>query len=289
MPKPLHFNEGRACEAVVRHIERREAAIRTDVHFPEQEGHLAPVELVCTIDRQLYAFEHTGIEPFEGHLRGSAQVDWLINPIVSGVTGRLPPSDDFELHIPVRAMERVRSQNVAAVQQHLIQWIIETAPTLRRPPPGRSDTSIRPRDVPGVPFPVRLYRLAELVIRPGQLQVVHVVSELEEQRAVRIATALAKKMPKLAKWKKEGSARTVLILEENDIQLTNCHFVTDAVLKAEQTLGHVADEIYLVTTSFTPWQVHHVRVDKRTYFDLTDPDERSWDADPTGLTSLTGR
>jgi hypothetical protein len=45
-----------------------------------------------------------------------------------------------------------------------------------------------------------------------------------------------------------------LVLEENDIQLTNCHVVTDAVLKSEEKLGRAADEIYLVTTSFAPWQ-----------------------------------
>jgi hypothetical protein len=38
--------------------------------------------------------------------------------------------------------------------------------------------------------------------------------------------------------------------------------VTSAVLEAEKSLGHAADEIYLVTTSFTPWQVHFLQVDE---------------------------
>jgi hypothetical protein len=43
--------------------------------------------------------------------------------------------------------------------------------------------------------------------------------------------------------------------------LTNCHVVTSEVLEAEKTLGPAAGEIHLVTTSFTPWQVHCLRVD----------------------------
>jgi len=35
---------------------------------PEQEGDVAPVELTCSIGGRLFAFEHTGIEPFERHI-----------------------------------------------------------------------------------------------------------------------------------------------------------------------------------------------------------------------------
>ena len=69
MPNPLRFNEGKACDAVLQHLERRAGATRSAMRFPEKEGHPAPVELVCTIGGRLYAIEHTGIEPFEGHVR----------------------------------------------------------------------------------------------------------------------------------------------------------------------------------------------------------------------------
>jgi hypothetical protein len=77
-------------------------------------------------------------------------------------------------------------------------------------------------------------------------------------------------------------------LEENDIQLTNHQVVTGVVLRSEQTLGRAADEIYLVSTSIEPWHVYFVRVGDRSYFDLSDLDERSWDAHPSRLSSLTG-
>lgn len=153
---------------------------------------------------------------------------------------------------------------------------------------ARMDNRVRPTRVEGVPFDLKLYRMEGFISR-GKLQIVHAVSDIEAGRLERITISLRKKMPKLNAWKRDAGARTVLVLEENDIQLTNCHVVTSAVLEAEKTLGRAADEMYLVTTSFSPWQVHFVRVDDRTYFDLTDPDERSWDADPSELVSLTGR
>ena len=288
MPSRLRFNEGQACDAVLHHLERRAGAARAGMRFPDKERHQAPVELVCTIGDQLYAIEHTGIEPFEGHMRGNAEDERLIQPIVAGVAGRLPQQEEFQLQIPAGAMEGVRGRDVNTVQRLLIDWIIASAPNLRIPPRGRMDTRVQSTQIPGVPFTVKLHRLESRIFR-GELQVVHVVSDVEDLRLERVKTALKKKMPKLAIWKKDAGARTVLVLEENDIQLTNCHVVTDAVLQAEQTLGRAADEIYLVTTSFTPWQVHFVRVGDQSYFDLSDPDERSWDAHPSQLSSLTGR
>jgi hypothetical protein len=77
------------------------------------------------------------------------------------------------------------------------------------------------------------------------------------------------------------------VFEQNDMQLTNVHFVTDALLKAEARFTAPADEVYLVTSTISPWWVHFVRVDTRTYFDLTDPDDRAWEVDPTTLVPLT--
>lgn len=118
----------------------------------------------------------------------------------------------------------------------------------------------------------------EGLVSRDKLQILHRVLRIEAGRF------------RLNAWKRDAGARTVLAVEENGIRVTNCHVVTDAVFEAESTLGHAAaDEIYLVTTSFAPWQVHFLRVDDRSYFDLMNPHDRSWDADPTLLVSLAGR
>ena len=65
----LQFHEGKACDAVVRYLERREGAARANLRFPERERHPASVELLCTIGGHLFALEHTGIEPFAGYMQ----------------------------------------------------------------------------------------------------------------------------------------------------------------------------------------------------------------------------
>lgn len=86
------FNEGKACDAVIRLIEMREASSRHGIRFPERENHLAAVELVCFIGEKLFAFEHTSIEPFERLTELEAKEKRHFQPIRDTLKGRLPPS-----------------------------------------------------------------------------------------------------------------------------------------------------------------------------------------------------
>ena len=42
--------------------------------------------------------------------------------------------------------------------------------------------------------------------------------------------------------------KTVLVLEQNDIHLTNVHQVIHALLETEKNTERIADEVYLVMT-----------------------------------------
>jgi hypothetical protein len=59
-----------------------------------------------------------------------------------------------------------------------------------------------------------------------------------------------RKFGKLAAWKRDHNARTVPVLEENDLFLTNHQLVADALSSAEAGLSNLPDEIFLVSTSF---------------------------------------
>jgi ribosomal protein L30 len=76
----LLFNEGLACDAIIRHLESIEGAQRSDIQWPEKQNHASPVEVVFKIGAKLYALEHTGIEPFEGHVGMTAQANRLFEP-----------------------------------------------------------------------------------------------------------------------------------------------------------------------------------------------------------------
>jgi hypothetical protein len=61
-------------------------------------------------------------------------------------------------------------------------------------------------------------------------------------------TASQRKSPKLAKWKRDSGARTVLVLEEDDLSLTNHLRVADALVSAEATTPDAPDEVFMVST-----------------------------------------
>jgi hypothetical protein len=77
-------NEGKACDAVLRDIEARERAVRRDLIFPEKTHDVGPVELVCTVGARRFAFEHTRIEPFAGHIQLEAEAERHFKPITTG-------------------------------------------------------------------------------------------------------------------------------------------------------------------------------------------------------------
>jgi hypothetical protein len=73
----------------------------------------------------------------------------------------------------------------------------------------------------GVPFQVSLVRFEGIVGMEGRFQLKHLTRGAETPRVERIARACDKKFPKLARWKEIDGARTVLIFEDNDLQLVN--------------------------------------------------------------------
>jgi hypothetical protein len=115
-----------------------------------------------------------------------------------------------------------------------------------------------------------------------------VVDCLEDSRNDRIERACKRKFPKLAVWKTRG-ARTVLILEGVDDQLTNPVDVAKSVLRAEKAVSNVPDEMYFLFSVIEPWSVRHIRVDTRSFFDLVNPEDRAWDVDPQTLSQITNR
>jgi hypothetical protein len=95
-----HFQEGRACDAVLRLLEYQTGDKRQNLRFPEREGHKFPVDLVCELNGVLVALEHTGTEPFEGHVKLQAEAGRRGRPLVDAVASRLPPDQDFDLEVP---------------------------------------------------------------------------------------------------------------------------------------------------------------------------------------------
>jgi len=130
----MAFHEGKACDAVIRVLEAREGESRRDVRSPEKDGDPAPIELTCRIGDRVFAFGHTGIEPFAGHVKFEAEAQRHFGPIRDLLAGKLAPHDVFELHMPAMATQGMRKRELEQIQSALATWIEETAPTIKAVP-----------------------------------------------------------------------------------------------------------------------------------------------------------
>jgi hypothetical protein len=293
------YNEGKAIDAVLRRIEARDHTLRLkdgrspdDLHDPDPQRR---VDYVCTVGHTLYAFEHTGIEPFADQIELEVHNERLFEPIEERFDHRAD-REFWELLVPVEASAGLTGAEAKRVRAAIIEWIETNA--ARFPITLLYDRYSNPalgETVAGVTFPFSLHRWA--LSGPhfpsesplcGRFKVKYIVSgNLEQARIVRLQKACQDKYPKLATWKRDACARTVLVLEENDLSLTNHQRVTDALIPAEAAIPDTADEVFLVSTPIAArWWVTCLRRDGKTYYD---DGERFHEVDPGELTQLTSR
>jgi hypothetical protein len=211
-------------------------------------------------------------------------------PVEERLAGVFAP-DSLHLIVPAKATEQLKRREIETMQRALGDWIIEITPTLPRARYGTYRPQARSVRVPGVPFDVSLYRFESPVPAVGGYLFVRPSFEgdIEHERLARICRAYEKKFAQLAPWRRDG-ARTVLILEENDISFTNAYVVAGALGIIEQGAAERPDEIYLLSTIVKKlWQLWTIRIDDYVYDDFSVWGKSLLETDPATLDDLTGR
>ena len=284
--KPFH--EGKACDAVLRIIEERQGSNRQKLTFPEKTGG-PPVELTCIIGERHYAVEHTGIEPFEGQVRWTREGESKVAPIIDGLRGRLPPDDDFEILLPITELIALRGSQLTAAQGDIIDWVGSVGPTLSSVEAYGRQIPTRAPKLPNVPCDLSLRRWKPPPhFKRGVYISPTIGDDLETLRIDRIVRAYDKKIGKLMEWKRSG-ARTILVLENTEISVTNAQVVADALSSIEKFRTEKPDEVYLFDTCCrAPWWVWALRIDDKGYYSLSQERKCLTEIDPTTLVNLTG-
>jgi hypothetical protein len=272
----LTFHEIETCEGIIQHLELRERAERRDVQVRDVGNHVSPdarVEMTFRLGEQLYAIEHTGIEPFDGFMEHQNRAPALFKPLEDALTvalsDMLTAGDVIELQMSIDAFDGRRLPEVRAIHDALVPWVSDAAPTLAANRYAEYQHILKTQP-PGVPFQVTLVRFKSTLPPPGFFILKHVTRGLEEPRSRRIERACEKKFPKLAMWKRSDNARTVLVLEDNDVQLTNPSIVAEAFLPIARGRDDAPDETYLVSTYNSPWYACPILVNDRPYFELAE-------------------
>jgi hypothetical protein len=291
------YNEGKAIDAVLRRIEAREnLSRREDGRSPDDLRDSDPerrVDYVCPVGQQLYAFEHTGIEPFENQITLEEHNRKLFAPVIERFDNRSSDTEFWEFYHTVEATDAMSSAKLKTVQNALISWIGSNAATLPLIRYGdRYPYSASRESAADVPFRFSLYRWSMHDFQRSPLsgrfsRHALVKGDVETARQVRLKRTCDDKFGKLAKWKRDEGARSVLILEESDLSLTNHQLVANAMTSAEAGRSDTLDEIFLVTTIRpNPWWVTCLRRPGKTYYD---DGERFFELDPANLIQLTKR
>ena len=265
-------NEGKACDAGVRCIERRTGEPRAAIRRPETDGIGPPVDFRLMLGTREYAIEHTQIEAIPGLIRAGEGYEQLIKPIIEEVSGTLPGPAVYVLHFPIDTHLRVRRAHLDRIRRDLMFWIRAKAHCLyerNRDKLERGYKSPRYLDSieakpPGFPYPVRLWvDAARSESEWGALRRARLGLDDEERevrRTDRLREALLRKCPKLQRCK-EDDARTVLVLESNDIDQTNHVLVGECLAVLLPERPDLPDEIYLVETEVKSWTVRCMKLD----------------------------
>jgi len=248
-------HEEKVLGAALLYIGKLTGETLTTFSRPEaRERRRKTVDLLAQGSSSKYAIEHTRIESFDGQILDNYQFSDLLGPIPLMVAGFLPAENRFVLSVGTKAVKGVKDPE--RVRNALITWIHEKAPLLK-PGSNRHLPGTYVREFPpDVPFEVSLSRWhsRRKGLTIGRLE----PGDLEEQRQMRIRTALAEKCPKLHRAKSGGRV-SVLVLESDDLALANCSLVASAVLEELKTRDDVPDQIYLVETEAEPWAVWTIK------------------------------
>ena len=268
-------NEGKACNAVVRLLEKWTGETRVGIRHPEKDGDGPPVELRLKLGTQEYAIEHTRIEPFENQIETSLVFKKINDYVRERLSEPLPGSAYYELHVPINVCLLGKQEKRNQALNNLVEWIQTNAQRLHARNSGRTRPARSPiwadDHIKGIPAgfncAIELLRwpYATLIRRkPGSLRMKlycpNDFSDLEDRRIDRLSRAFSKKFPKLQKCKKEG-ARTVLVLESSDGALTKFDQIGNLLPNLLSEYTDAPDEIYLVETHTNPWWVYLIKRD----------------------------
>jgi hypothetical protein len=232
----------------------------------------ARVEMTFLLNDRLYAIEHTVIEPFDGFMAHQNRATELFAPLEKAISDVLIPmlADGavIELHLPHDALTELKPMELRKAQSVLTEWVCRNAMTLTPKSYADYKGSSLKAQPDGVSFTVSLHRFDGISARMPRFQLKHLAPSSTKSRATRLERACAKKFPKLNAWKHSDQARTILVLEDNDIQLTNQAIVAETFLPIALARDDRPDETYLVSTCHEPWCAWPMLIGDRSYLDF---------------------
>jgi hypothetical protein len=257
-------NEQQLCGAVGAFLARRqgESIVKTELVDAVVRDRRA-VEAIYHTKCTRFALEHTRIESFPNQIGLGKQFAQLLGPLETDLAGKLPGV--FFLIVGV-GEARVSSSDHAKVRAAVAAWILENAAALESEERvglrGKCEITATPA---GVPFEVTLHRDCDydsgLFIMRG------LDGDRQQLRREAIARSLDNKCPKLQAAHDDGCI-SVLILESDDVSLSNRVVVAEAAAAELAKRADQPDAVVWVRTSTRPWKAAMIKDGAKLYPDI---------------------
>jgi hypothetical protein len=242
-----------------------------------------------------HAVEHTIVEAFPEQIRTNVDFQTFIEPIVAALDHNMPPPGRFDLIFEIDPSKALKPRHVIEAQRAIIAWVEANASALHAECPIQPTRSHKPFGVKnirtGSPAEIKLTLTREVVwsmpkkAHGGLFTIRTAPKNYESLRRERMKTAMHRKLPKLQVCKEDG-ARTILILENGDMALSNHWVIYESAEAALAGRSDRPDEVWLVDTTIPKEWTTWCLIRGLQGFPDDETDHRFWDFDQLELEAV---
>ena len=232
----------RVIEVVRIHLEQRNGEGITRTKSPDREVRTAKAcDAILEGGRVRYAVEHTSLDSYLRQRLDTARFREVLASLERRLKGRLP--DHVDVDIPVHAVPA--GVDWQELSRQIEGWILANLTAL--PYDRRVEVQVSK-----IPFALGVRR--ERAAGPGSLFGIRVApADLREQRVQVLIERIEAKSSVLSQYKQQGF-RTVLIIESDDVALTDRGDICEDFQEAVKTQHPTdIDDAFLVETDTQPW------------------------------------
>ncbi len=246
------MHQDACCAAVRRYLSRRIGERLVITERPEEDDRSdAAVEEVWRSPSYGYVVEHTRVEAFEAQIQDDMAFQRLVEPLQRQFAGVLPGR--FAAALPWGVASR-SGVGFDVARAEIARLIAERVADMRD-----GETTVLRSD--RLPYEVRLHKrhsndsriFFSRWIEEGKTGfTANDPQFMDDARVQRIGRALDQKFPKLHKAAQAYGLPSVLVLESNDMALSNSIEVAQAFKRAISGRTQVPDLVFLVETDGLP-------------------------------------
>lgn len=247
----------------------------------------ASVDVECYIGTRRVAIEHTLIEPYENKTLEDTVITGVLDLVVKEAATKnlVPPMGTYFLMVKGGTATKIMKSEFQKVTKIVLDWLPEAISKVGNLS-GLQSVSRSPDAA--IPFEVTIRRVSGA--GPGKMMAARSVpDDLEIGRKERVKRALDRKLPKLEACCRNG-AYAVLILEDQDIAISNHQLISGAVDNVLAGQRFSPDEIFLMNTyaGVSKWAIWVLRRGNQSISELVEQgQEILFEFEPSSLVDIT--